>query len=200
MSLDEILRHIQEAGTGAGGFGGTWIGGYHAEQVPEELAPTIEFALGHLEDLSPRPWNYLEIGAAAGGTARLMNDFFHFDRLHIIDDNQLPKHVHRKQNVPQAVEWVGNSHSKECEQAVVDWGMKFDVIFIDGDHSYHGVMADTYLALQCANVPALFIFHDILCCDGVKRWCGELREGELKGLRFLCEHGDRLGLGVFQWM
>ncbi len=197
MTEAEIIQYIHDAGTGTGGFGGTWIGGYHAEQIPEELGPMIAYLLEQPQVFR----NYLEIGAAAGGTAHLMSDLIGFERLHIIDDNGLPKHVHRKANVPDAVEWIGNSQSEECRQAVDAWGVKFDLILIDAGHSYEAVKADTFLGIGTAADHCFFVFHDELSvlCPGVKAWIQEIREGAIKGLQYHKTFGDRLALAVCKW-
>lgn len=207
LSVDAIQRHIERAGTSIGGFGGTWIGGYQSQQEPPELAATIHYLLS-----LGRPFrNYLEIGAAAGGTARLLDDFFRFERLHIIDLNNdgmldqdgVPLWTHRKTNLPKnnVVEWVGDSQSVECDRTLEGWGVDFDLVLIDGDHSYEGVKADTHTVIPNLADNAIVIFHDVVApqTEGVHRWAAELKAGIIPGLTHLRTFGDRLGLGVFAW-
>lgn len=51
----------------------------------------------------------------------------------------------------------------------------FDLIFIDGDHSYDGVRKDF---LVCKNNGKIFVFHDIIndACPGVIKFWNELKE------------------------
>lgn len=204
LNVEAVQRYIEEAGTSIGGFGGTWIGGYSAQQEPAELAQLIYFLLG----IGHPFHDYLEIGAAAGGTARLLDDFLKLDHLYVIDLNNdgmldhegVPLWKHRAENIPQAVEWVGDSHSTECRHVVDRWG-PFDLILIDGDHSYAGIRADTVLAVEHAADGAILVYHDVCApqTSDCHRWAAELNAGAVPGLTHLETFGDRLGLGVYQW-
>ena len=70
-------------------FGGTFEGGIHLQQIPDEIAPC-------LNDIETDVKNILEIGSAAGGMAWLFNHVFNPDNIVIIDDNQHHKHILRK--------------------------------------------------------------------------------------------------------
>jgi len=193
MTEADLIRHIHEAGT-APGFGGAKGRDYQAEQVPEELAAAVHFI-----QQEHQPRCYLEIGGGAVSTSRLMNDFFHFDKLHIVDKNDLPKHASKSRNIPQAIEWTGNSHSDECDQALTKWSVAFDLILIDGDHSYEGVRQDTYLAIKHAASPCIILYHDAVSGKAVARWLTELKQGKVPGLTYLQTFGTRLGLAACHW-
>jgi len=53
----------------------------------------------------------------------------------------------------------------------------FDLIFIDGDHSYHGVKHDYEISKNSGNI---FVFHDIVndMCAGVVQFWNELKINE----------------------
>jgi hypothetical protein len=58
---------------------------------------------------------------------------------------------------------VGSSRDREIQRAVLEHG-PYDVVFIDGDHTYEGAKEDWKFA-QTLN-PSLIAFHDI--ADTVK--------------------------------
>lgn len=53
----------------------------------------------------------------------------------------------------------------------------FDVIFIDGDHTYNGVKSDYELSKHAGNI---YVFHDIVnaACHGVVQFWNELKTNE----------------------
>ena len=52
------------------------------------------------------PKNYLEIGAGSGHVARVLNHFFDFETIHLMDIAS--RYGDRLQQVPNAVEWIGD--------------------------------------------------------------------------------------------
>ncbi len=174
---------------------GVWGQGYGIQQWQNEVAPLIASLLPRADQYR----RFLEIGAAAGGTARLLDDFLSFESIHIIDDNALGLQEHRHQNIPGAVEWIGDSCSEECLATVKATGLAFDLIHIDAGHSYDCVSSDTRLAVGTASPGATIFLHDVLCCEGITLWVKELREGAIPGLEYQTTFGNELGLGVFQW-
>ncbi len=172
--------------------------GYGTQQRQAEIAQLIHYLLPDRD----RYRRFLEIGSAAGGTARLLDDFLKFDTIHIIDDNALGLQDLRKKNLPNAVEWIGDSTEVECFRQFQKWDVNFDLFHIDAGHTYECVSRDTALATMHAAPGATIAMHDVLCCEGVKRWVDELRNGEspLMGLKYIATFGDDLGIGVFRWM
>jgi hypothetical protein len=68
-----------------------------------------------------------------------------------------------------------NSQSKEFIKYMND--NYFDLIFIDGDHSYNGVKNDYEIS---KNSGKIFVFHDIIndVCPGVIQFWNELKNEE----------------------
>lgn len=156
------------------------------QQRPEEISGLIKFFLDK-KDQGESLRYYAEIGACSGGTTFAINNFLEFKELLIIDDggaeavefyvdqrgNQL-----RGQNLKSIprVEIIGSS----AEQRVIDMALfisakqKYDILFIDGDHSYNGVKLDTINYLPIVRQGGYVIFHDTEHVEGIQQWLLEL--------------------------
>jgi cephalosporin hydroxylase len=66
-------------------------------------------------------------------------------------------------------EFVGNSRSQEAFDFVNDFDCMFDVVFVDGDHTYEGVSADVITYSRFVTPGGYLILHDTVACVGVKR-------------------------------
>lgn len=174
-------------------FGGRYDGGLHIQQVPEELADAVM-------DLQGRPYQkYLEIGAAAGGTARILRDLLEIPNVYVVDDNKHPKHGLRATILPDAVEWIGNSHDPACARQLAEWGCQFDLVLIDADHAYAAVRADLDLVQKFLAPDAVVMLHDVACSPGPKRLWQEIADGQHCGYSAIGAHGQRCGIGLVQW-
>lgn len=189
-----ILDAILEAGSdNTQRFGGRFEGGYHIQQVPEELADVVMRLRG-------RPYeHYLEIGAAAGGTARILRELLEIPHVYVIDDNKHPKHSLRATILPDAIEWIGSSQDAECARQLAEWNCKFDLVCIDGDHAYDAVRADLALAQKVLATGAVIILHDIAICEGPKRVWDEITNGQHPGCAAIAAYGQRCGIGLLRW-
>lgn len=74
-----------------------------------------------------------------------------------------------------------DSHSTEFQDYIRN--NFFDLIFIDGDHSYTGVKNDYEISKHSGNI---FVFHDIVndICPGVVQFWKELKEIEKDTFNF----------------
>ncbi|OPY78289.1 MAG: hypothetical protein A4E65_02312 [Syntrophorhabdus sp. PtaU1.Bin153] len=179
MDIQEIEQFILDAGSDSlAVFGGAYEGGAHIQQVPDEIARCILALLESGESIK----SYLEIGVAAGGTTFVLNHFFGFEKIVLIDDNGHPKHRLRGQILKdvQREEIIGNSHMI-LPDILTPRMDRFDLIVIDGDHSYKGVKADFEHCLPMLNKGGFLVFHDtahrLWGCD-VPEFVGQLESDE----------------------
>jgi predicted O-methyltransferase YrrM len=146
---------------------------YCIQQVPEEISALL------LELLKKNGYsNFLEVGSAAGGLSRLFNDFFHFKKMVILDNNHYKKLVEiRKKQLAglPVVEFIGNSQSPEAKNFVKNINTQFDIVFIDSGHSYHGVKNDYNNFSEFLKKDGYLIFHDTDSYPEVGRFVDELK-------------------------
>jgi len=189
-------------------FGGKYEGGIHLQQIASEVAECIY----DLKNTNIRFCNFLEIGSAAGGNTYLFNHFFQFDNITIIDDNRHKKYALRQEilkDVPHS-EFIGDSHSEQAVEFLENLQCNYDIIFIDGDHSYKGVKQDFETFKQFLNYKGFVIFHDSVANTAVKPFVNELeKEAEMFNPNFndiqpiksfgnYVGKGKYLGITVFQ--
>jgi hypothetical protein len=181
-------------------FGGAFEGGVQAQQIPDELAPCILALIDSGEPIK----NYLEIGAAAGGTAFLFNHFLRTDNIVLIDDNRHPKaHVrpYILRDIPRK-EIIGDSHADGTAAALESLGLVFDVIVIDGDHVYTGVKKDVEIYRELLRPGGFLILHDSAMPDWGVIWVVKELKAD-KGMEFIGEyvsqkHAPACGLALFR--
>lgn len=173
-------------------FGGKYEGGIHLQQIADEIAPCIY----DLKNLNRGFTNFLEIGAAAGGNTYLFNQFFNFEYSVIIDDNKHKKHKMRKRILEdiEYIEFIGDSHSQEAVDFLEKTELNYDIIFIDGDHSYEGVKKDFETFRQFLNYGGFIIFHDSHANVQVKPFIDGLKE---IAKTFKPAHSDKQPIKLF---
>ena len=203
----ELIEHyVRTAGCDhVGTFGGDHEGGIQHQQVPDEIAPCIAAIMESGHEIK----NYLEIGVAAGGTTVIMNRFLNPGKIVLIDDNKHPKHHIRHYNfdnngVPESkrVEIIGHSQSPGAVAMAYEEGPEYDLIFIDGDHTYSGCRGDVDRYLSMLADGGFLVLHDTALPEwGVMAVCSELKKD--KRLEFVGEylskkHAKPLGVGLFR--
>lgn len=144
----------------------------------EELDAIIE--------LMPERGTILEIGTASGVTAAKIADarptgaVFSIDSYHPYGDGdpyELPMsrlQNWRRNSRPNQSLWVGDVRSfhRQC-------GVQFDIVFVDGDHSYVGVMTDLLYAKNLIKSGGVILAHDyrnsdwIQVPEAVDKFCAE---------------------------
>jgi predicted O-methyltransferase YrrM len=201
MKFDELVELIKSWGSDhVGRFRGSYDGGIHLQQDPEEMANLIVF----LQHRKIKIKNYLEVGCAAGGFTYVIDHFFKPKNIVLVDDEKHRRHQFLKTVLKDVnyQKFVGDSQSESTRLLVFNLNLKFDIIFIDADHSYEGVKKDTMNYLPLLKQDGLIIFHDVAeepC--GIHKWLDEMVIGEKIDLSFVASfitRPNRLGIGVYE--
>lgn len=122
--------------------------------------------------------SYIEIGCRWGGTFVLTTEYlkkyFTINKSVAVDIINSPVQEYCLLN-PETQFLQLNSQGEEFKYYIKY--NHFDVIFIDGDHSYQGVKNDYEISKNSGNI---FVFHDIISsvCDGVVQFWNELKNHE----------------------
>jgi len=119
--------------------------------------------------------SYIEIGCRWGGTFVLTNEYLkmfnNMDKSVAVDIINSPVSNYCASN-QETLFIKANSQSREFVHYMNN--NHFDLIFIDGDHSYAGVRNDYEIS---KNSGKIFVFHDIIndMCPGVVQFWNELK-------------------------
>lgn len=181
-------------------------------QVEEEICPFLEFVKKR------KPKVILEIGTAGGGSLFMLAKIASNNARIISID--LPEGKfgggYPKSRISiykafakgkQKIELIrGNSQSQETLQITKSClnGELFDLIFIDGDHSYEGVKSDFENYSKLLNKNGIIAFHDIVPgpienVGEVPKFWSEIKKG--KSYVEFVENWDQggYGIGVLQY-
>ena len=123
---------------------------YFPQQRFSELNPFLEFVIKETDCK-----NALEIGGANGGLTYILSRLF--DKVVTID---IIHNVWYEEN--NIIRLTANSHnlSSQYLEKVVEFS-PYDLIFIDGDHSYEGVKQDFLLFKPLLKKSGVIALHDI---------------------------------------
>jgi hypothetical protein len=157
------------------------------QQRPGEIAACIKFLLDKKNNGEQFDY-YAEIGACSGGTSYAMNYFLNFKELLIIDDGgaEVPDmYVNDRGDQLRGqilgfikrIEIIGSSLEPRVIAHALNIGniQKYDVLFIDGEHTYNAVRSDTLNYLPIIRPGGYVIFHDTAAAtEQAGRWPAEI--------------------------
>lgn len=208
---EEILQFVLEAGSDSVEvFGGNFKGGYELQQCPEEIT---DFLTTYQETSIN---NFLEIGVAAGGNTRIFTDFLKIKDVYTMDLNEHPSisydgnpnartnNFKNLKNSGVLKSFFGDSHSNEAKKWLEDLDIKFDMVFIDGDHTEYGIKLDTELVLPILNDNAYVIYHDTVINVGSDEFDRKLKSGLFSVLKhekdFIGNSVYKKGISVYRYV
>lgn len=169
-------------------------GGLELQQIPLEYSLLLTF-FKNLHNIN----NYLELGIGKGGSF-LMNVMFLTANKYTAVDNISYWNDVQLQSINEKIDFLKNEnknvefHNKTTDDFFITNTDKFDVIFIDADHSYEGVKKDYENSLKVINKGGYIIFHDINSanCEGVvKIWNDNKTEKDIEYI-----FSNKCGIGI----
>lgn len=198
--LVELIKHNTNAEIG--GYRIYDGSGTHLMQNPYELSDFIFALKQHEKDTGKRLSKFLEVGFSAGINNTILNKFFQFSEIVGIDlfssrinGNTLKGNLMHK-NITLI---CGDSTSKRVLDIASLLG-KYDLIFIDANHTYEYVKKDFHNYKRFLNEGGVIAFHDIDCPDwpGINKFWNELKEtGEYSQQEFICkDYLIQYGIGM----
>jgi len=205
MRIKKItVNDIEEMGSdNVAVFGGTFEGGIHLQQIPDEIVPCVNDIIKSGKVIN----NFLEIGSAGGGATALFDTLFGLKNIVIVDDNKHPKHIYRKTVIEKIKgtthEYIGDSRAKEAVYFVDALKLEYDLILIDADHSYEAVKADFENYFPFLQKGGFLILHDIVydfpgVDNGVKQLVEELKAEYTVTKYISATHPMPCGIGVIR--
>ncbi len=119
-----------------------------------------------------QPQRFLEVGTHRGYTTRILAEKFPAMTIVTVDPgDQIPVNDRPANQVneylPQAAigELASEYPNVEVRKArfdIIAWGDdRFDMIFVDADHTLEAVLSDSRLALKLVTTPGVIVWHDV---------------------------------------
>jgi len=165
-----LRSYISRCGSDGISFGFP-MGSY---RICQQVSEFCDF-LGWLIDNDVKIETYLEIGAAGGGTARLMSDVFLIPRIRIVDLGDHAAHVAFERNASGMVSngsvvetFIGSSHSRPAMEFIHD--ATYDLVLVDGDHTQEGCTQDVAAVSGSIREGGVLAVHDVNGDPGVAAW------------------------------
>ena len=188
QNLREFLRHQTNAEYGGYRmFDGTRS---HLMHNPNELSDLIFFLKEYEKVKRKKISNFLEIGFNSGILNTILNKFFKFEQIVVIDtftseisSTDLLANLKRK----NLVLVCGSSNKKENLQTIKKF-QPYDLIFVDGSHEYNDVKKDLNNYCKMLSDYGILVAHDIHSLEfpGVnKAWSEFKRQNNFRYKEFV---------------
>jgi hypothetical protein len=200
LNKQELLLWLrEEAGVNhPSWFGeGLFVGGLEIQQIPEEYVEYLWFLKTNKFN------NYLNIGIGNGGSFLVETLIQDSLKMSIGVDNVSYWREEQLASITQKVDWLKtntNTHVDFVNTDSTTWfsytDAKFDIIFIDGDHSYEGVKEDFVNSLKVLKEEGYIVLHDIAStgCPGVVKLWSEINNKRC--LEFV--NNNTCGIGIYK--
>jgi len=199
QDLVEFFKHNANAEHGGYKFfDGTYT---HLLQIPEELADFIIY-LKKIEKTRGKFRKMLEVGFGNGSTNTILNKFFDFEQIVVIDNfsantsnDSLVANLRNK----NLIVLCGNSTSDMCIKNAEKLG-PFDLIFIDGNHQEPFVGKDFENFSSLIKKNGFIALHDIASKewpDVSKKWSKIKKNKKFTHKEFICkDYKIQFGIGL----
>ena len=146
----------------------------------------------------------LEIGFSHGYTNTILNKFFKFKFICGVD--KFGAHINGQSLLPNLrfknLFLICGDTKSQFTKNILKKFDKFDLIFIDADHSYDAVKNDFELSLNLSHKNTTIVFHDIFFENsGSKKLWNELKISKKYMLKeIICkDHNFNFGTGVLRF-
>lgn len=186
-----------EAGVNNGKHFGAFEGGLELQQIPEEYSKYLWF-------LKTKKFNsYLNIGIGNCGSFMVETYIQDECKRSVAVDNTSYGIFCNLENINNRFKWLKENTDKSIEffnmnssDYFKNNSEKFDIVFIDGDHSYDGAKQDYLNALKIVNDDGFIVLHDIasMQCPGVMQLWKEIKN--VNSIEFI--HSNTCGIGIVQ--
>ena len=198
LNKDELYTWLKnEAGVNNGNHFGAYEGGIELQQIPEEYVEYLTF-------LRNKNFNsYMNVGI--GNCGSFMTEVYIQEGLKraVAVDNTSYGQFTNMERINERFQWIRDNtelildfYNMDSIDYYKNNNEKFDIIFIDGDHSYEGVKLDYENCLPILNDGGYIVLHDINSggCPGVVRLWNEIKnENSLEFIK-----SNSCGIGIWK--
>jgi precorrin-6B methylase 2 len=198
LNKDELYFWLKnEAGVNNGNHFGAYEGGIELQQIPEEYVEYLTF-------LRNKNFNsYMNVGI--GNCGSFMTEVYiqeGLKRAVAVDNTSYGKFTNMER-INERFQWIRDNTDVSLDfynMNSIDYyknnNEKFDIIFIDGDHSYEGVKLDYENCLPILNDEGYIVLHDInsIACPGVVQLWNEVKNENC--LEFV--KSNSCGIGIWK--